>query len=285
MSLEPKKKPAYERALEILASAKEPRPRLQDLLSVLTHPETAPLPPDSSPAIWLAAWYQRYQKEKPELCEALAGGVIGLLDSPDTDAGTLDRILIFVEEAKLQEASRPIRALVESRQLTKLSGEYSDLHGRALCVLFVLNAIEPMKCLEDELKHGDYVALAFAFVRERAKDQIARTLPRIAAYPFFAEALRTVLLTYPEKEGPEILGFAARHSRNHGFSATQAFLKAIPRLPLQSRDRDDLISILTNEPVKAQPTQRSPAVGYAGMRGRSQGYPQALRSLEETWVH
>lgn len=120
--MEPKKRPAYERALEVLASAREPRPSLQDLLSVFTHPEAVPLPPASTPALWLASWYQRHQRKKPELCEALAGGVIGLLNSPETDAGTLSRVLMFVEEVKLEEASLPIRNLVDSRRLTKISG-------------------------------------------------------------------------------------------------------------------------------------------------------------------
>lgn len=127
------------------------------------------------------------------------------------------------------------------------------------------------------MKYGDYVPLAFAFVREKAKNQIARTLPQIAHYPFFSEALRTVLLTYPEREGLDILGAAARRTRNNGPSATNAFLAAIPHLPLQWPDRNDLISILKNEPVKAEPVQPSPAIlsgGYTGPRGRSPGKPQ-----------
>jgi hypothetical protein len=278
--------PIYEEALALLAAARQRPQGLSGLLSVLTHPEEASLPAGASPVNWLVSWYG---SATPELREAFVGGVLGLLRDPGTNAGTLARALAFVEAAGLQEAVHVIRDLVDTRRLTGIAGEYSDLHGRALRAMFVLGALDPVQCLERELPHRRYVPLAFAFVREKAKDRIHHVLPRIALFPFFREALRTVLLTYPV-DGVRILGAAARSILMEGPAQIRAFLDALPYLPLQWRDREDLAMILERTPAKMpRPATTSSPWGSTGSRptpaigGRSPGLdPGTLKAL---WQH
>jgi hypothetical protein len=283
-------RPTEEEALELLEDARKPWPTLQDLLSFLTHPEEAEIYPGESPVAWLAAWYLDENTESG-MRDAVAGGVLRLLESPGTNGGTLARAMAFVEAVKLEQAALPIWSLVASRKLTERRDGFSDLHGRALRALLVLGMIDPMQRLEEELPYGEYVPLAFAFVREKAKNQIASALLKIVHFPFFAEALRTVALAYSNREGIQILGEAARVFRKNGPAVTKAFLDAIPYLPLQWPDRDDLVSILRNEPANAVPAPTAPAPAvlppeFAGMRGRSPGFPrQALEALRQVVVY
>jgi hypothetical protein len=258
--------PIYEEALALLAAARQRPQGLSGLLSVLTHPEEALLPAATSPVAWLVSWYR---SATPELREAFVGGVLGLLRDPGTDAGTLARTLAFVEAAELQEAVHVIRSLVDTRRLTGIAGEYSDLHGRALRAMFVLDALDPVQCLERELPHGKYVPLAFAFVREKAKEQVPLALSSIARFPFFPEALRTVLLTYPI-DGLRLLAAAARYARMEARpDKIQAFQAALPYLPILSRDREDLAMILENAPAAPSTRPTPPLQASWSAAGRT----------------
>lgn len=286
--MEDRERPAYEEALELLATARRRPQGLSGFLSVLTHPEESPFPVGTSPVTWLASWHR---SAAPELREALVGGVLGLLRDPGTDAGTLARTLAFVEAAELHEAVQAIRELVDFRRLTQISGEYSDLHGRALRAMFVLDSLKPIQCLERELRYGKYVPLAFAFVREKAKDDVPRALSWIALYPFFPEALRTVLLTYPY-DGLELLGKAARAMLTEE-PKVQAFLAALPHLPFTSHEREELARMLERRPARVaaaassaaaspwRPTERrSPFVigaRFAGLHDKSLSAFKQLR--------
>jgi hypothetical protein len=224
----------------------------EGLRALLARREKAPLPPNVTVAEWLASLYKA---GAPEFQERLRSSLIELLEAPETfglGGESLALALELAEAARISEAVSPIRRLVATRKLYALSDDdCSDLHGLALRALLLLGELDPVACFEQELPYRDYVPLAFAFVRDRAKDRLPEILPQIATLDFFPDALRTVVRTYSEDhEYMDLLRQTVRNTLAMDDQPRAAALAdAIQRLPtLQATEVEELLQKLY--PVK-----------------------------------
>jgi hypothetical protein len=224
----------------------------EGLRAALAQPERAPVPPGGTVVGWLASLYR---SGNPEFQARLRESLVGLLEAPESfglRGEPLALALGLAEEARIPEAGGPIRALVKSRKLAALSDDcYSDLHGRALRALLALGGLDPVACFEQELPYRDYVPLAFAFVRDRAKDKLPEVLAQISLSDFFADALETIVLTYPD-DYMELLHRAVQETlAMDDAGRVAAFVAAAQRLTVRPTELEKLLQELRPEEVPA----------------------------------
>jgi hypothetical protein len=209
----------------------------------LLNPWTVSRPPGRSVVDTLVTAHAKAEPEDrigfgESLATLLRNWKIPIKETEEERGEALQDVLELARRTRTKEATAPLQNLVAQRSLTAPVGAYSDLHGRALEALYAVGVLDLILCWKTEVKYRVYAPLAFAFVRERDPWYIPEMLADVAQLGFLREALRTVIVRYPEK-GLEILLRCARKAKGLSDSTVlDELLGALPRLGLKVTEED-----------------------------------------------
>ena len=224
--------------------------------ALLRGPWSVPLRPGSSLVDVLVAAYERAGDEPrsrfgESLAELLSDRANSLIDETGE---ALQSALELVKRARIRAAEEPLRSLVSQRTLTLPVGDYSDLHGRAIEALAAIHGLDLLASWREELKQssGDYAPLVFALVRDYDPDHLKDLMPDVARLGFLREALRTVVLRYPERGYDLVLECARFVGGLKDTALREQFRDALPKLGLRDYETDAV-----RKELGLAPTQKS----------------------------